>query len=301
MRRFADAGPVVMGTGIVSVTLELTGYEVLSWLLLVVTAAVWLAMVAGIIRSRHVPPGPEPLALVAATAVLGSRLLQSDADALGAALLILAFAMWLAILPGMAATTLPRSGSSFLVTVAVQSLAVLGALLVVHIGTDWITWPALLACVIGLVLYAPVLVRFDPGQLLSGAGDHWIAGGALAISALALSELSAAAGRTSGIRSLVPALHAAALAVWAAGIVWLVVLSAAEIHTPRLRYDRRRWATVFPVGMYGACSFEAGHAADFHALQTFAHVWVWVALAVWIAVAGGAAARGLPRRSGARR
>jgi hypothetical protein len=301
MRRFADAGPVVMGTGIVSVTLDLTGHDVLSWLLLVVTAAAWLAVAAGVIRSRRVPPGPEPLALVAATAVLGSRLLQSNADAAGAALLILAFAVWLAVLPCVAAERLPRRGSSFLITVAVQSLAVLAALLVVHTGTDWITWPALLACVLGLVLYAPLLVRFDRGQVLSGAGDQWIAGGALAISALALSELSAAAGRTSGIRSLVPALHAAALVVWAAGIVWLIVLIVAEIHTPRLRYDPRRWATVFPVGMYGACSFEAGHAAGFSALQTFAHAWAWPALAVWIAVAGGGVARGLASRSGARR
>jgi hypothetical protein len=46
----------------------------------------------------------------------------------------------------------------------------------------------------------------------------------------------------------------------------------------------RRWATVFPVGMYAASSFDAGRAANVPGLTDFARVWVWLALALWLLV-----------------
>jgi hypothetical protein len=48
----------------------------------------------------------------------------------------------------------------------------------------------------------------------------------------------------------------------------------------------RRWSTVFPVGLYAACSFVVGTVAGVPAVTDFAKVWVWVALAVWLVVAG---------------
>ena len=36
--------------------------------------------------------------------------------------------------------------------------------------------------------------RFDLRELLTGQGDHWVAGGALAISALAAGKITEAAG-----------------------------------------------------------------------------------------------------------
>jgi hypothetical protein len=38
-------------------------------------------------------------------------------------------------------------------------------------------------------------------------------------------------------------------------MLWLPVLLLDEALHPRPRYDVRRWSTVFPVGMYAACSF----------------------------------------------
>jgi tellurite resistance protein TehA-like permease len=67
-------------------------------------------------------------------------------------------------------------------------------------------------------------------------------------------------------------------------MLWLPVLLLAEALRPRLRYDVRRWSTVFPVGMYAACSFAVGQAARASAITSFARAWVWVALAVWAAV-----------------
>ena len=65
-------------------------------------------------------------------------------------------------------------------------------------------------------------------------------------------------------------------------MVWLPALLAAELLRPRLRYDVRRWSTVFPVGMYAACSFVVGDVAHAAAISDFARVWVWVGVAVWV-------------------
>ena len=66
-----------------------------------------------------------------------------------------------------------------------------------------------------------------------------------------------------------------------------------ELRRPRRGYDLRRWATVFPVGMYAVCSFLVAEADDIGPIGTFARVWVWVALAVWMAVFLAMARNGL--------
>jgi tellurite resistance protein TehA-like permease len=48
------------------------------------------------------------------------------------------------------------------------------------------------------------------------------------------------------------------LVIWCLAMAWLSSLVSCEILRPRLRYDVRRWATVFPLGMYAACSFAVG-------------------------------------------
>ena len=67
-------------------------------------------------------------------------------------------------------------------------------------------------------------------------------------------------------------------------MVWLPVLLLAETLRPRLHYDVRRWSTVFPVGMYAACSFAVGVADHAGAITSFARAWIWVALVVWAVV-----------------
>jgi hypothetical protein len=50
----------------------------------------------------------------------------------------------------------------------------------------------------------------------------------------------------------------AAVVLWIATMLWLPLLLLAEVLRPRLQYDVRRWSTVFPFGMYAACSFVIG-------------------------------------------
>ncbi len=61
---------------------------------------------------------------------------------------------------------------------------------------------------------------------------------------------------------------------------------------PQLRYDVRRWSTVFPFGMYAACSFVVGAVTGTRAITDFARVWVWVSVAVWSVVFVAMARRG---------
>jgi tellurite resistance protein TehA-like permease len=130
-----------------------------------------------------------------------------------------------------------------------------------------------------------VISRFDFRQVLVGRGDHWVAGGALAISALAAGRITLSARSLGALGELTGALESVPVALWIAAIAWLPVLVVAEAIRPRLGYDVRRWATVFPVGMYAACSFVVGSAAGVAAITDFARLWIWVAVAVWAVVA----------------
>ncbi|MBV8217998.1 MAG: hypothetical protein JO325_06020, partial [Solirubrobacterales bacterium] len=125
---------------------------------------------------------------------------------------------------------------------------------------------------------------FDLHQLTVGHGDHWITGGALAISTLAAGKLLGGAKALSILGSGGGVLKDLAITLWVLTMLWLPVLLLAELLRPRLNYDVRRWSTVFPVGMYAACSFVVGAAAHVDAITRFARVWVWVALAVWAIV-----------------
>jgi tellurite resistance protein TehA-like permease len=147
----------------------------------------------------------------------------------------------------------------------------------------WLAYPALAWFALGLVAYVVVLSGFDVRELVVGSGDHWIAGGALAIAALACARCAQAVA-THDLRLV-------ALAMWIAAAAWLPVLVVSELVRPRLPFHELRWSTVFPLGMYAACSFAAGAVAHVPALTEFARVWVWVAVAGWAAVVAGTARR----------
>jgi tellurite resistance protein TehA-like permease len=137
---------------------------------------------------------------------------------------------------------------------------------------------------LGLGLYVLVISRFDFHQLAVGRGDHWITGGALGISALAAARIVAGA-RTLGIAGVRGgALEDIAIGLWVLTMLWLLVLLFAEARWPRPSVGAARWSTVFPLGMYAACSFAVGVVAHASAITSFARVWVWIGLAFWAIV-----------------
>ncbi|MFD5077637.1 tellurite resistance/C4-dicarboxylate transporter family protein [Streptomyces sp. NPDC058371] len=311
------AGAAVMATGILSIGLHLTGYETLSRIALVLACAAWLALAADFLarlvreRERWLAEAGTPAALtaVAATTVLGARFSALGWQGLAEALLALAAVLW----PGLLALVVrhwgPRMpGAVFLGCVATQGLAVLGAALAVAVGSAWLAHAALVLFWLGLALYAAGLWHFDPRQVARGAGDHWVAGGALAISALAGAKLVTAgqAGLSvSGHGGPVlwsegdnSVLRTVTVALLVLDLAWYCVLAAAELRWPRPRYDVRRWASVFPMGMTAVAALSVSTAVDVPWLRGPGQVLLWIAMAAWLAVAAQAAHSVRAGRSG---
>lgn len=290
-----------MATGIVSVGLHLAGYETLSRIALAPAAVAWAALAADfavrLLRDRAgwvaQAETPGALTAVAATAVLGTRVSALGRQQLAEALLALAALLW-PVLIALVVTHWTRRmpGTVFLACVATQGLAVLGATLAAAGSTAWLAHAALVLFWLGLVLYGLALTRFDLRQVTAGAGDHWVAGGALAISALAGSTLVAADNGPlylwndddSGV------LRAVTVALLVLDLAWYAVLLVAEALKPRPRYEVRRWSTVFPMGMSAAATLSVAAALDVSWLRTPGQVLLWVAVAAWLAVAAGAVA-----------
>jgi len=298
-RRPPAAGAAVMATGILSVGLHLAGHETLSHITLVIACAAWLGLAAEFAvrllreRARWVADAGTPGALtaVAATTVLGTRFSVLGRQTLAEALLALSALLWpplIVLVIGHWKRRMP--GGVFLCCVATQGLAVLAATLAAAESAAWLAHTALVLFWLGLVLYGVALFRFDLRQVLQGPGDQWIAGGALAVSALAGSKLLAADSARlylwndddHGV------LRAVTVALLVLDLAWYAVLLAAECVQPRLRYDVRRWATVFPMGMTAVATLSVSAAADVPSLETPGEVLLWISVAAWPAVAVGA-------------
>ncbi|MFB7463313.1 tellurite resistance/C4-dicarboxylate transporter family protein [Streptomyces sp. NPDC056224] len=282
------AGAAVMAAGILSVGLHLTGHEVVSLVALVIAAALWLVLAADFAsrllgdrgRFRAEADTPAALTAVAATAVLGTRISLLGWQSAAAALLVLAAVIWPGLLLHVVRHWRRRlPGTAFLGCVATQGLAVLAAVLAAPGPHDWLARAALAAFCLGLLLYAAVLVRFDLHEIVGGAGDHWVAGGALSICALAGSWLTASTVWTGGAHT---ALLTVTLVTLGLSLVWYAVLLGAELRHPRPRYDIRRWATVFPLGMTATACLSAADPAGVPWLRPLGEVLLWIAVGAWL-------------------
>ncbi|MFD3543234.1 hypothetical protein ACFWUQ_27565 [Streptomyces sp. NPDC058662] len=282
------AGAAVMAAGIISVGLHLVGREALSLAALVLAAALWLVLAADFTarltgdrrRFRAEAYTPAALTAVAATTVLGTRLAMLGWRNAAAALLVVSAALWPGLLVAVVRHWRRRMpGVAFLGCVATQGLAVLAAVLATPGGPDPLARAASAAFCLGLLLYAAALVRFDPQEVVRGAGDHWVAGGALSISALAGSKLLASPVWTGGAHTV---LRIATLALLTGSLAWYAVLLYAELRHPRTRYDIRRWATVFPLGMTAVACLSATEPAGVGWLRPLGEVLLWVAVGAWL-------------------
>ncbi|WP_078944727.1 tellurite resistance/C4-dicarboxylate transporter family protein [Streptomyces flavochromogenes] len=286
------AGAAVMATGILSVGLSLTGFEVVSVVALWLATALWLLLAFGFSalllgdrrRWEATADTPPALTAVAATTVLGVRFELLGLTPVAVSLLVLAAVVWPVMLIAVL-RHLPRQapGAVFLICVATQGLAVLCALLAPEAG-DWLAQVALGLFLLGLVWYVDALARFDLRQVVTGAGDHWIAGGALAISALAGSKLLASGVWSGGAATT---LRTATLVLTALDLAWYAVLLGGEFARPRLAYDVRRWATVFPLGMTAVASLSVAAATGVGWLDTLGRVLLWITVAVWLPTSYG--------------
>jgi tellurite resistance protein TehA-like permease len=288
-----------MATGIVSVGLHLTGHEVLSRILLALAGVAWAALAADFVlrllreRPRWLAEAGTPAALtaVAATTVVGTRVSLLGRQALAGVLLALATLLWPVLLVDVLRHWTRRMpGAVFLGCVATQGLAVLGATLAAAESAAWLAHAALVLFWLGIVLYGFALARFEPREVMRGAGDQWVAGGALAISALAGTKLITADSArlylwNDDARGV---LRSVTVVLLVLAVAWYAVLLVAEALWPRPRYDVRRWSTVFPLGMTAAATLSAAVAVEEPWLKGPGRVLSWIAVAVWLVVAVGA-------------
>ncbi len=278
-----------MACGIVSTDLSSDHQPVLSAIMLRLAASAWLLLTVVLgtrlagqrARVAREARSPASLTAVAGTAMLGTRLAGQGYHVAAAALLVVAALGWgLLVLPVLRHWKTPTAGISFVVCVATEGLAVLSTALAIIYRAGWLVSAAVPALVLGLVFYVFTAARYDLRELLTGDGDHWVAGGALAISALAAGKITAAATALGQFTGQHQVLTTSTLVLWCLAVVWLFPLVIAEVLRPRLSYDVRRWATVFPLGMYAASSVATGQVAGISGIAGFGHVWTWVAFTV---------------------
>lgn len=320
-RRAVPLFSPVMATGIVSLAARGAGGIALSEVLLWLAAALYVALLAYHATRFARRPGAvleelrtgaifDYLTFVAAGALLGGSLLLAGVDRATAwALLALAGSAWLAMAAAIVVELLlirslhPRSetqGGWLLAVVAPQALALLCLGLAGTTDSVPLRDAAIVLWILGSALYPPIaLERLSrlrrSGRRLSAGlrADDWIAMGALAISALAGSEVLEALGPDGGLRLPLELLVDAQLAgAWT--LVPLLVwgearhaLTPAGARSP----SGSRWATVFPLGMLSA-STRAFAPAHGPVLSAGADLSFAVALGAWsVAAFLGSASR----------
>ncbi|MFD4183866.1 tellurite resistance/C4-dicarboxylate transporter family protein [Rhodococcus sp. NPDC058514] len=283
------AGAAAMASGIVSVALHLAGIEWFSIFWLVIGVVIW-TMLVGIFfarligdRARWVGEADTPAALtaVAATTVLGTRVALLGGDTIAVVALGVAVIVWVVLMPAVISYwTGPTAGAYFLLCVATEGLAVLGATLAVELPAPGLTAVAVAVSVLGLIAYGLVLSRFSFAQFKTGAGDQWVCTGALAISGLAAGRLITATESAGWSGWPTTAIRIAAIVIVVLDLTGYLALAVCEVRWPRPGFDIRRWSTAFPMGMTAAATITVGTAIGQPWLRTVGLVLIWPAVAV---------------------
>jgi len=190
------------------------------------------------------------------------------------------------------------NGTWFLLTVSTESIAVLGALLLVDRPGDALAFACVAAFVLGIVTYLIVMtmvfLRWTFQELEPTEADPpaWIAAGAVAITVLAGSNLLGARAVSPRIDRLAPFLEGMVTLAWATATFWFPLMVAIGVwrHIVRrvpLRYNPSYWSLVFPLGMYSAATFKMRIALQLDALEWLPKVALGIALTAWAATAVG--------------
>ena len=223
----------VMATGIVSVAASTQRLFALSDPLFVLAAAAWVAvtlvLLARAARGDWRRPQLTSFALVAATAVVGTRFSLAGRQVFALGLWALAIAAWVALLAARPRGGRPDGGRLLLV-VGTESLAVLAAFLAPRVN-DELVIPAVGWWLLGLACY-PVVIAGIAAELRRRprfGPDLWVVMGALAIATVAGTELLLAARTTDELVSVRGALSNADLATWALASTLVLPLAVADV------------------------------------------------------------------------
>jgi tellurite resistance protein TehA-like permease len=318
----------VMATGIVSIAAGAQGLGPMARILFAINLISLLALavlsvfrlwrdLADLVRelTQH-RTAPGFFTIVAAVAVLGDQFaLQSAHREIAAALWLISSGLWviliyavfilLAISPRKPSLRGAFDGTWLLIVVATEALAVLGAhVAATFVRSDIILYLSLCWFLLGnffylivimLIMYRWLFLPLPPKELTP---PYCINMGAMAITTLAGASLESVAGAHTLLSRLLPALAALTVLSWTIATWWIALLFGLMIwrHAARrvpIAYRPECWSMVFPLGMYtvATSAFAHGDALDF--IDWIPQVFVWVALAAWLAAFVGAIRRGL--------
>ena len=314
---------LVMASGIVSIGLDVTGHQTLSRVVLGVTGAGFVVLLAAYlarlvffpaaVRASLKVPGTAMgyFTLVAGVDVAAIRVLMTGHPGIALGLATGAGLLWLGLTYGLPWSVVMSArhpvlgeinGTWLIWVVATQSLSVVASALA-NTG-DWSVLRPALAPVavvlwgVGVMLYIVLIaiiflrllvVEVTPAEM---GPAYWIAMGATAISVRAAAGIltmhdPAGTALQHGLRPFVLGLS---VVLWSFGTWWipLLVLFGVWRHGLRrypLAYEPRLWSVVFPLGMYAVASFSLGRAdAGLGFMASIARIWVWVGLAAWAGV-----------------
>jgi tellurite resistance protein TehA-like permease len=310
---------LVMATGIIAIAAHRLGLLTIAWALLAVAVAAYVVLwLLTLLRLLWFLPnvltdvanharGPGFFTLVAGSCVLGSALLII-AEAFQAARLlwVLGIALWLLVTYSFFTVATVReqkptlasgiNGAWLLAVVATQSIAVLGTLILPRfaagreIGLFFTLCMYLIGCmlylsIITLIFYRLTFVHVTSAELTP---PYWINMGAVAITTLAGANLIRATPHWPFLTEILPFLKGFTLFFWSAGTWWIPLLLILGVwrHLVKrhpLTYEPSYWGMVFPLGMYTVSTFQFAQAIQLDFLLVIPHVFIWIALAAWLA------------------
>jgi tellurite resistance protein TehA-like permease len=309
---------MVMATGIISLTAHQLDRPTIATPLFLLNNIVYLALwFLTVLRLIQYPRqffddmvdhmrGPGFFTVVAATSILGAQyVLLANDYRIGTILWIAAILLW----AGLTYTVFVGftikdqaislddgiSGAWLLAVVATQSIAVLSALLAVHVSTHaklemnflalsmWLLGGMLYIWMISLIFYRYTFFSLSPSDL---SPPYWINMGAMAISTLAGSLLIINASDAPFLTSLLPFIKGFTILYWATGTWWipmLVILGIWRYVYKQLpmQYSPLYWGAVFPLGMYAASVDRMSEALELNFVEFLAPCFFYIALTAW--------------------
>jgi len=246
---------VPAGLDVLGVRFALAGHPLVTAILAIAAAALWLVLTYGV---------PASLLLIRASdSVLGS--------VNGAWLLWIVATQSLSI----AAASLAAAWPSQVRLLAPASVAL------------WCVGLLLYLMIVALILQRWLTVSMTPETL---GPPYWILMGATAISVLAGARDLALPGSIPVIAATASFTEGFSFALWAFGTWWipLLVILGLWRHVRRhwpFTYEPTLWSVVFPLGMYSVATLAFGQTARLAFMRPIAHVMLWVAVVAWALVA----------------
>jgi tellurite resistance protein TehA-like permease len=185
------------------------------------------------------------------------------------------------------------NGSWLLVTVATESLTVLGTViaskttavqlvLLTAFGT-YLLGAMLYILFIALILYRWIFLSMQPDKL---SPPYWINMGALAITTLAGCRLLLVTKQWSFLEEMSPFIRGFTFFFWVTCSWWIPLLLSVGfwrhvVEKVPIAYDPQYWSLVFPVGMYTACTFMLSKALVLPSLMVIPNITIFFSYIAW--------------------